>query len=158
LNGGDADTNAKGYLTSHIVLDYDGIVALGNEPDERYKPIIGERDNTFSQASGTRIILKRFNYRKVPDIGVLGRQLAQRFGIRSPDWEVQLRDNTRCDASPQVVGAFNIDTMPNTRMAFQEGGTCLGPDGSPDDDVAAGCERDGTFHSLVGWMDYSRSP
>ncbi|MDE0056013.1 MAG: ATP-binding protein [Gammaproteobacteria bacterium] len=158
VNGGDADTNAKGYLTSHIVLDYDGIVALGNEPDERYKPIIGERDNTFSQASGTRIILKRFNYRKVPDIGVLGRQLAQRFGIRSPDWEVQLRDNTRCDASPQVVGAFNIDTMPNTRMAFQEDGTVLGPDGSPEDDLAAGFEHDGTFHSLVGWMAYSRSP
>ena len=88
VDGGDDDTLAKGYLTSHIVLDYDGITALGNEPDERYPPAVGNRDNTLSAKSGTQIILKRFNYRKVPDIGVLGRQLAQRFGIKSQNWQV----------------------------------------------------------------------
>jgi len=158
VNGNDGDPNAQGYLTSHIVLDYDGIVALGDEPDERYEPTVGEQDDSLSPESGTRIILKSFNYRKVPDVGVLGRQLAQRFGIRSPDWEVELLDNTQCDAAPQVVGDFNIDTMENTRITFQEGGTVLGPDGNPETGLSAGFEHDGTFHPLVGWMAYSRAP
>ena len=94
----------SGYLTSHIVLDYDSIVALGNEPDERYKPTVGDRDESLSEESGTQIILRKFNYRKVPDTGILGRQLAQRFGIRSPEWQVQLTDNTKGDPSPETVG------------------------------------------------------
>ena len=158
VNGNDKDPSGTGYLTSHIVLDYDGIVALGNEPDERYGPIVGDRDDSLSAASGTQIILKRFNYRKVPDIGVLGRQLAQRFGIRSPDWGIQLVDNTQCDASPEVIGDFDVDTMPNTRIAFQEDGTVLGPDGMPQTELNAGFDHDGAFHPLVGWMAYSKAP
>lgn len=158
MNGNESDPNAQGYLTSHIVLDYDGIVALGDEPDERYEPTVGEKDDSLSPESGTRIILKDFNYRKVPDICVLGRQLAQRFGIRSPDWEVQLIDNTQCDAAPRVVGDFNIDTMENTRITFQENGTVLGPDGNAETGLSAGFDHDGTFHPLVGWMAYSRAP
>ena len=158
VNGNDGDPNAQGYLTSHIILDYDGIVELGDEPDERYEPTVGEQDDSLSPESGTRIILKRFNYRKVPDSGVLSRQLAQRFGISSPDWKVQLMDNTQCDAVPQVVGDFNIDTMENTRITFQENGTVLGPDGSPKTELSAGFDHDGTFHPLVGWMAYSRAP
>lgn len=158
VDGGDDDTCAKGYLTSHIVLDYDGIIALGNEPDERYPPTVGNRDNTLSAKPGTQIILKSFNYRKVPDIGVLGRQLAQRFGIRSTDWQVQLMDNTQCDASPEVVGHFDIDTMPNTRITFEEDGTVFGPDGKPAAELTAGFQHDGIFHPLVGWMAYSKTP
>ena len=158
VNGDDGNPNAQGYLTSHIVLDYDGIVALGDEPDERYEPTAGEHDDSLSPESGTRIILKRFNYRKVPDWGVLGRQLAQRFGIRSPDWEVRLIDNTQSDAEPQAVGNFNIDTMENTRITFQENGTVLGPGGNPETELSAGFDHDGTFHPLVGWMAYSRAP
>ena len=129
--GGDLITGdgsgPGGYLTSHIILDYDGIVALGNEPDERYKPDVGDLDESYSQESGTRILLKDFNYRKVPNADVLGRQLAQRFGIRSPNWQVQLVDNTESDPSPQTIGDFDIATMPNTRLTFQQDGTVIGP-------------------------------
>ena len=158
VNGTDADPNQTGYLTSHVILDYGGIVALGNEPDERYKPSIGDRDESFSANSGTKIILKDFNYRKVPDINVLGRQLAQRFGIRSKDWQVQLLDNTRFDSSPETVGEFSIDTMPNTRIMFQEDGTVLGPNGNPDTALTAGFDHEGTFHPVAGWMAYSKAP
>ena len=158
VNGNDGDPNAQGYLTSHIILDYDGIVELGDEPDERYEPTAGAQDDSLSPESGTRIILKRFNYRKVPDSGVLDRQLAQRFGIKSPDWEVQLVDNTQCDAVPQVVGDFNIDTMDNTHITFHENGTVFGPDGSHETELSAGFKHDGIFHPLVGWMAYSRAP
>ncbi len=66
INGDGADPSPMGYLTSHIMLHYDGIVALGNEPDERYKPVVGDRDEAYSQESGTRIILKDFACRKPP--------------------------------------------------------------------------------------------
>ena len=152
------DSSRAGYLTSHIVLDYDGIVALGNEPDERYKPPIGARDHSLAEVSGTQIILRNFNYRKVPDIGILGRQLSQRFGIRSPDWQVQLTDNTKCDSRPETVGEFRIDTMPNTTISFQPDGSVLGPDGTVEPELSAGFEHGDTFHPLSGWMAYSKAP
>ena len=152
------DSLDSGYLTSHIVLDYDGIVALGDEPDERYKPTVGDRDESLSEKSGTQIILKNFNYRKVPEIGILGRQLAQRFGIKSPDWQVQLTDNTKSGSSPETVGDFHVDTMPNTRITFQSDGSVVGPDGTVERELSAGFDHDGAFYPLSGWMAYSKAP
>ena len=49
--GGDrvqeADGSA-GFRTSHIILDYDAIIAVGDEPDKPYEPIVGEMDGTLS--------------------------------------------------------------------------------------------------------------
>ena len=159
LVGGDGTKpGTEGYLTSHIILEYDGIVALGNEPDERYKPVVGDLDQTYSPESGTRILLKDFNYRKVPDTKVLGRQLAQRFGIKSENWQIRLLDNTRSDAIPKTVGDFEIATMPNTRLTFQQDRTVLGPDGDPADDLTAGFDHEDTFRPVTGWMAYSKAP
>ena len=158
ISAGGGDPTRSGYLTSHIILDYDGIVALGNEPDERYKPTVGDQDESFSEDSGTRIILRNFNYRKVPDIGLLGRQLAQRFGIASPNWQVQLCDNTNSDSSPESVGTFHIDTMPNTRVTFLQDGSVLSPDGTSDPALSAGFDHGDNFYPLSGWMAYSKRP
>ena len=158
IGGSGADSGPKGYLTSHIILDYDGIVALGDEPDERYPPAVGNLDESYSPESGTRIILKHFNYRKVPDIDILGRQLAQRFGIRSMDWQVQLLDNTMSDSSPVTVGEFDIQTMPNTKLEFRQDGTVLGPDGNPATGLIAGFRHEGAFRPVTGWMAYSKAP
>ena len=158
ISADGGDPSHSGYLTSHFVLDYDGIVALGNEPDERYKPTVGDRDESLTGKSGTQIILRNFNYRKVSDIGTLARQLAQRFGIRSPDWQIQLTDNTKCDPLPETVGDFRIDTMPNTRITFQQDGSVLGPDGTLEQKLFAGFDHNGNFYALSGWMAYSKAP
>ena len=148
----------KGYRTSHIVLDYNKIVARSEEPDQRYKPDVGEHDDSLSEKSGTTIILRRFNYRRVPEIKTLSRQLSQRFGIRSQDWTVRLKDNTQCDANPQIVGTFKIDTMPNTRITFKDDGTVLGLEGNPQETLKAGFQYDENFYPVVGWMAYSKMP
>ena len=159
IDGSSTDSGSTGYLTSHIILDYDGIVALhDDEPDERYKPAVGDRDESYSPKSGTRIILKDFNYRGVPDINVLGRQLAQRFGIRSPDWQVQLMDNTESNRLPQTVGDFDIETMPSTKLTFQQDGSVLGPDGNSVTELTAGFDHEGTLRPVTGWMAYSKVP
>ena len=156
-NTGEAQSPA-GYLTSHIVLEYDGIVALGDEPDERYKPTVGKLDESYSPESGTRIILKDFNYRRVPDIKVLSRQIAQRFGIKSENWQIRLHDNTKFDELIETVGEFGIDTMPNTRLTFQDNREVLGPSGQIETELVAGFDHDDKFHSVSGWMAYSKAP
>ena len=158
IDGKGGSSGATGYLTSHIVLDYDGITALDDEPDERYKPIVGDRDESYSPKSGTRIILKNFSYRRVPELDILGRQLAQRFGIPSTDWNVQLLDNTKSTRSPVTVGTFEIQTMPNTKLTFEQDGTVLGPDEDPDTSLTAGFTHEGTFRHVTGWMAYSKAP
>ncbi len=158
IDGGGATPGATGYLTSHIVLYYDGITALDDEPDERYKPVVGDRDESYSPKSGTRIILKDFSHRRVPELNVLGRQLAQRFGIPSTDWNVQLLDNTKSTPSPVTVGTFDIQTMPNTKLTFGQNGTVLNPDGAPAMDQSAGFEHEGIFRPITGWMAYSKAP
>ena len=148
----------EGFLTSHFILNYDDIVAIGDEPDERYKPEVGPLDNTLSAATGTTITLRNFAYRWVSKTDVLARQIAQRFGIQSDDWQIRIVDNTQANATPHTVGEFDIQTMPNTRLTFQGDGTVIGPDGDPISDIKAGFLHEDTFHPLVGWMGYSKVP
>ncbi len=155
---GSSDSGPTGYLTSHIILHYDGIVALKDEPDERYKPTVGDQDESYSPVSGTQVILRNFNHRKVPDIAVLSRQLAQRFGIKAENWQVQLVDNTQSDPSPVTVGGFDIQTMPNTRLTFRHDGTVHRPDGDLAKELTAGFCHEGTFRPVTGWMAYSKAP
>ena len=158
VDAGGSNSGSTGYLNSHIILDYDGITALDDEPDERYRPVVGDRNENYSPKSGTQIILKNFNYRRVPELDVLGRQLAQRFGIQSADWQIQLLDNTKSTPSPVTVGAFEIQTMPNTKLTFGQDRTVIGPDGNPDTGLAAGFCHEGSFRPVTGWMAYSKDP
>ncbi|MYG63507.1 MAG: hypothetical protein F4158_02835, partial [Synechococcus sp. SB0675_bin_7] len=157
--GNSKDDFDSGYLTSHIVLDYNGIVALdNNKPDERYKPTTGERDQSISKESGTRIILKDFNYRGVPKITNFNRQLAQRFGLRSENWQIQLLDNTQSEFSPIIVGDFNIETMDNTKIEFRRDHSVVLPNDIVAQDLDAGFNHNDKFYPLSGWMAYSRFP
>lgn len=149
----------SGYRTSHIILNYDDIVALNNEPDDRYKPTSGKRDQSPSDKSGTTIILKNFEKRQVPDIVTLNRQLAQRFGLQSEHWQIQLCDNTNCDPTSVAVGQFTVDTMQNTRIEFQSNSdhSTYYPDGTVEPNQA-GFNHNGKFYPLSGWIAYSKVP
>ncbi len=154
----DRGRSEQGYLTSHIVMNYKDILAVDDEPDTRYLPGRGEDDESLSPATGTTITLLDFNFRRVPAVDVLSRQIAQRFGIQSPSWQIDLADNTQANAPPVTVGRFDVQVMPNTRLNFREDGTVLGPDGNDYADAQAGFEHEGTLHPVTGWMAYSRQP
>ena len=153
--GDDGTRHDDGYETSHVVLNYKDIRAENDPPGEPYKPVVGPLDGARSKERGTTVILKDFNYRKVPDADLLSRQIAQRFGIRSENWTVVLRDNTKTPSDGRVVGSFGVDTMPNTRIEFGEKVT--GPKGEIDD-LRAGFEHDDDFYSVTGWVAYSKEP
>ena len=146
-----------GHRTSHIILNYDDIIAVGDEPDEPYQPQVGPKDGTLSEVPGTVISLRDFDYRRVSEIDTLARQIAQRFGIQSQEWQISLRDNG-ATSNAHVVGAFDVETMPNTRINFLEKGKVAGPDGADLRDIEAGFTHEEAFHSVTGWMGYSKAP
>ena len=151
-------TQQSGFLTSHIILDYDSIVAVGDEPDERYTPKKGNLDHTLSPATGTKIVLSGFSYRMVSNVETLSRQIAQRFGIRSEDWQISLIDNTAENDTPQVVGEFAVRKMPNTNLTFKPDRTVLDPDGNIVENLDAGVTFDDHFYPVEGWMAYAAKP
>lgn len=150
-------TGAAGYLTAHVILDYDEIIEENDGPSEPYRPAAGKYDDTRRKERGTTMILRNFNHRRVPDFDVLLRQIAQRFGIRSKDWKVVLKDNTEIDSIEREIEGFDVKTMPNTRITFSEG-KVTGPTGETMDDLRAGFEQDGEFYQVNGWIAYSKEP
>lgn len=155
----------RGFLTSHVILNYDKIIDENDKPDEAYQPDVGELDDTLGDKTGTKIILKNFNYRRVPDIETLSRQIAQRFGIQSENWKIVLQDNTKTSSDSdysRTVGAFDVRRMPNTSISFRQDdggqGQVVGPEDNPIDDLEAGFEHDGKFYPIRGWMAYSKEP
>ena len=155
----------EGFLTSHILLDYDDIVSNDDDLDKPYELTAGQRDGKLSEKSGTEIILKKFNYRRVSNIETLSRQIAQRFGIPSETWEVFLYDNTKTAGAidySRKVGRLDVTTMPDTRIRFEKSDRgdweAIGPDGNTMADIKAGFQYEDRFYELTGWVAYSEKP
>ncbi len=149
-----------GYLTSHIILNYDDIVRLGRVPSKIYQPQYGAHDCTISPETGTTITLRQFYRKRIPDIDVLTRQIAQRFGIPSENWTIVVADSAPGSKSkPRAVGKFDVQEMPNTKLTFNIDKTVTGPDGRPIPGRHAGFYGEGNqFYPLSGWMGYSKHP
>ena len=155
----------EGYETSHILMNYDDIMAQGDPPEEDYPPTPGNLDGTLRSETGTKIVLTNFNLRRVPEIDVLARQISQRFGISSPNWKVTIEDNTKTASAPdhaRTIGRFDVDTMPNTKIDFRpdeaDGHGVTGPDGNPLPDLQPGFKYQNEFYPVQGWIAYSKDP
>lgn len=153
-------TTTTGYLTSHVVLDYDEIKELGVDPERTYEPTTGRLDRTLSKAPGTTVLLRNFSFRKVPPIDVLARQLAQRFGIERDDWQVTIHDNAPGVAeSSKTIDAFDVKVMPGTRLTFDPAARrAMRPDGNKLPNLQAGFDLDGESYPIRGWIAYSKAP
>lgn len=161
----EGGTKTTGFETSHIVLNYDDIIAEGDPLKDDYKPIQGHLDGTLREKSGTKIILTNFNYRRVPKLSVLARQISQRFGISSVNWKVTIEDSMKkpCDPSrTRDIGQFDIETMPNTRINFDCGAMgvrrVIGPGGTSLSDLEPGFHHESDFYDVTGWIAYSKEP
>ena len=156
---------AKGYLTSHLILRRDKILT---DTDADYYPDVGKLDEIVRKKHGTILRLTGFDHRRVPALDSLERQLSQRFGVTSTDWQITLTDSLKTAGSISsscVVGEFSVEKMDNTVIEFQEytkGGVkkyrTIGPDGSEIAGIAAGFTVDGTSYPLTGWIGYSKQP
>lgn len=171
------DTNAKGehtqgYRTAHFIMEKEEIILDSNE---EYHPTLGDLDGTLQTTTGTCVKMRKFSRRMVPKIETFNRQLSQRFGVKSPKWQIRLI-NTVPGKDPgdqeSKVGDFEVPTMPGTRIDFRaptsvaieapelEKFKVIDHDSiEPLPSIHAGFEyTDGMFYPLQGWVGYSRKP
>jgi len=143
LTAGGTKTQ-HGYPVSNLILDLDDILEEKiNEKGEiePYHPQPGDLDETYSPSVGTKLILRRFDRRRVPTAEELDRQLAARFGLQQNDWRVQLTDSKATHQTIEL-GTLNVDIME---------GTCINVSGIP-------VEVEGQFHPVSGWVGYAKDP
>ena len=154
----------EGFLTSHVIMNYDDIMAEDDDKTEQYRPKTGKLDDTLRERTGTEVIMKEFNFRRVPEIEDLSRQIAQRFGIESEDWRIILQDNVKTSSDTnysRIVGAFDVEIMPNTCISFQHkrgSSRAVGPGGDEISDLKPGFEYSGRFYPINGWVAYAKNP
>ncbi len=163
--GKDADgKTAEGYLTAHLILHRDEIL---KDEDYDYKPKVGAVDGTIAKKTGTTITLRTFAIRKVPIMAEFSRSLAQRFGVPSKNWQIELIDalKTPTDKAYKAsVGAFDIATMENTRIFFRPGknnevvGCAFDTGDKAVDGLSAGFVLNGTNYPITGWVGYAKEP
>ena len=171
-SGGNPNNEGK-YLTAHLILNRNDILNNDKNADNNYyQPETGEFDNTWSEKSGTMVVLRKFAYRKVSDFAVFSKQLSKRFEFPSTDWGIKIHDITKDSSEPDyehVLDRFSVETLDNTKLKFEgpEGSNfsdsnpayfnAYKPDGSPLD-LDAGFDHDGKFFPVTGWVAYSKKP
>ena len=105
---------SSGYLTSHLILDYNKI---NQDTDTNYEPEIGNKDGTLSDKKGTEIILYDFFHKMVPDKETFFRQLGRLFQPLK-DFEV-LVNNTQESSSDSISG-LNVEIDDQTKKDLSE--------------------------------------
>lgn len=138
------DRTALGYAVSDLILDLDGI--LDEKFDQYgnvlpYHPAPGAQDGSYSESAGTKLVLRRFDRRRVPSGEELDRQLAARFGLSQPNWSVHLQDSTGQD-TPIELGSLHVDVMQ---------GTYTNVDNRP-------VPFEDGFLPVSGWVAYAKDP
>lgn len=167
-DGLDAEgRSAHGFVTAHLILDRDDILT---DSDSVYYPEVGPLDGTIRAAKGTNLRLTDFSHRHVPSLEDLERQLAQRFGITSGDWNVRLVDSLVTASDPagrRHVGDFPIDTMTGTKLKFEHQPAANGraetrrvflEGGDVIKDLEPGFDHEGRFYPVTGWVAYAKEP
>jgi hypothetical protein len=160
---------ARGYRTAHFIMRRSQIMS---DDDRNYEPEVGALDETVRPNAGTRIVLRDFNRRQVPDMETFARQLAQRFGVERANWRIKLVDTNLAvgtDGRERIVGGFEIATMPNTKIVLN-GPTTEAVDASRCSEFSAKDEKgqdvagasagfvssNGKFYPVTGWVGYAK--
>ena len=141
ITAGGAKTK-HGYAVSNLILDLGDILdektdQLGNVLP--YHPTPGLQDGTYADSTGTKLVLKRFDRRRVPTGEELDRQLAARFGLSQENWSVRLKDSLAM-SEPIEVGTLNIDLL----------------DGTYTDIGGRPVTVDGEVFPVSGWVAYAK--
>lgn len=165
--GGKSET---GYLTAHLILNRKDML---KDTEFEYEPETGSMDNTLRLKSGTTIILKHFAYRRVSEHPTFSRQLSQRFGLPTENWEIKTCDTTKTETAEDyeaTVGPFSVETMDNSKITL-EGPTgpnlsvesdtnyrAIDPTGKAIMEFGSGFHHDGRFYPITGWAAYAKNP
>lgn len=161
--------DARGYRTAHFIMRRSKIMS---DDDDDYQPEIGSLDETVQPEAGTKIIMRDFNRRLVPEMDTFARQLAQRFGVATANWRIKLVDTNLAvgtEKRERVLGGFEIATMPSTKIVLS-GPTTEAVDLSRSPEFKAVDESgldvagasagftssNGSFYPVIGWVAYAK--
>ena len=131
-----------GFQVSNLKLNLDKI--LEDKIDEHgkvlpYYPERGQEDESYKELTGTTLILRNFNRRRVPVGEELDRQLSARFGISQKNWKVRLEDSTE-ENKPIELGSLNPDLLDDTRIEVDDRPVKVGDERLP----------------VTGWVAYAK--
>jgi hypothetical protein len=104
----------KGYFVSHFEMEY-GQIINPLESEEVYHPKPLEDDRKYDSKHGTKIILKNFLPKRVPNEETFLRQLAVRFGLSLPDFKITVIDAENPEKQYKIE-ATNIPLMEGTQI------------------------------------------
>lgn len=160
---------ARGFKAAHFIMKRSDIM---DDHEDEYRPEIGPLDQCVVAEHGTTLTLSDFIRRMVPEMTTFSRQLSQRFGVTAADWAIKLVDSDKVAGTAgreADVGAFDIETMLNTRVSFAGPSTEVtdvsempkwqanGPDGATLPGFTAGfVHSDGRFYPVTGWVAYAK--
>jgi len=142
-SGGEPDED--GYEVSNLILELDRILEDTRDEEgkvEDYHPKVGPLDGTRRSQTGTTVILRNFDRRRVPAKDDLHRQLAAGFGLTREDWNVTLIDSTGESDSIQL-GTLQVDLMEGTLIQV--------------DERPVKVEED-KYLPVSGWVAYAKDP
>lgn len=143
---------SKGYRVSHFILDYHDILASTDKP---YYPEIGPNDETWAPKSGTTIVLTDFQPKITPDLETFHRQMAARFGLRLPDFAIQVKDTET--GAELNVGDLPVDVREGTRFKVDPVKGVLNEEGKKVQESVIKTEFGETL-ALKGWCGLSIRP
>jgi hypothetical protein len=129
------------YEVSHFMMDYNKITEK-SKSGEDYEPTPLGDDGEYDDKRGTKVVLKEFNVKKVPDKETFKRDLSLRFATGKPDFEVVVRDNK--EKEPESPFYLSDVTPP------LQDGTKIDLDNKP-------VEHDDEDYPVEGWMGLSES-
>lgn len=159
-----------GHEICHLILERGEILS---DTDVAYNPQTGQQDGKHQSTTGTTIRMELFDYRRVPAIEDFERQMAQRFGLKSPNWSVVLQDSQKKpgdDGFERSVGDFQVSPNNATKITFARVATAKpdscelgdysvsGPPSVPLDGLRPGFNHEERFYPVVGWIGYADKP
>jgi hypothetical protein len=113
ISAGEPRTD-RGFLVSHFKMDFDKIMA---DTDDAVEFDPGAMDRTYFEATGTTIRLSEFLNKSVPDAETFQRQLARRFALAQPDFDVTIEDTRNPgDNPPRPISPLDVPLLAGTRV------------------------------------------
>ena len=103
------------YPISHLILNYEEIK---NHKEEKYLPTLGTDDEKYSDISGTKITLKKFNHRKASNPEIFRRQIARKFSLSVPNFKITIKDTK--SGKIYEISEIDLDILEDTKINIYE--------------------------------------
>lgn len=125
------------FKVAHFMMNYDDIV---KDTDAKYHPKLGPDDGKYAETRGTKIILKDFLHRKIPDKDTFLRQVSRKFGLATTDFKIKIIDSI--SKKHYEVSEMDLEIINRTKIDLNNRPVML----------------DGKKLSVKGWVAYSKNP